>query len=64
MQNLIDLARLVEVDVRELWEGPEAIPSTPEQRAMLERLGRMSPEQQQALLALAETMLARPAAES
>jgi len=57
MKNLIDLADLLGVETRELWEGPQAMPSTPEQRAMMERMGRMSSEQQQAFLALAAATL-------
>lgn len=57
LQNLIDLAALLDVEMRELWEGPEAIPATPEQRAMLERMAQMTPEQQQAFLALASATL-------
>lgn len=57
LQNLVDLAALLDVEMRELWEGPEAIPATPEQRAMLERMSQMTPEQQQAFLALASATL-------
>lgn len=55
VQNLIDLARLLEIEVTDLWRGPEAIPATPEQRAMMDRMSRMTPEQQQAMLALADS---------
>lgn len=51
MQNLIDLATLLGVEVTDFWEGEQAYPSTPEQRMMLEKMAGMSPEQQQALLA-------------
>lgn len=53
MQNLIDLAELLGVEVRDMWEGPNATPTTPEQKAMIERMASMTPEQQQAFLALA-----------
>lgn len=53
VQNLIDLAALLGVEVRDMWEGEQAIPATPEQKAMLERMAHMTPEQQQAFLALA-----------
>ena len=59
MQNLIELAELLGVDMRELWEGPEAIPTTPEQRLMVEQMSRMTPEQQQAFLAMAATMVGK-----
>lgn len=57
MQNLVDLAELLGVEMKELWDGPEAIPSTPEQRLMIERMRNMTPEQQQAFLALAAATL-------
>lgn len=53
MKNLIDLAELLGVEVEEMWAGPNATPSTPEQKAMMERMAQMTPEQQQAFLALA-----------
>lgn len=56
MKNLIDLADLLQVEMTELWVGAEAVPATPEQKAMLGRMADLSPEQQQALLALAATM--------
>lgn len=56
LQNLIDLAELLGVEMREMWEGEHAIPATPEQKAMLQRMSQMSPEQQQAFLALAATL--------
>ena len=59
MQNLIELAELLGVDMREIWEGPEAIPTTPEQRLMVEQMARMTPEQQQAFLAMAATMVGK-----
>lgn len=56
VQNLIDLAALLGVEVQELWSGPEAIPATPEQRAMVDEMKDLDPAQQQALLALARSM--------
>jgi hypothetical protein len=53
MKNLIDLAELLGVEVAQMWAGPNATPATPEQKAMLDRMAHMSPEQQQAFLALA-----------
>ena len=58
VQNLMDLARLLEIEIADLWNGPEAIPATPEQRAMMDRMSRMTPEQQQAMLALAASFIA------
>lgn len=51
MQNLIDLATLLGVEITDFWEGQQAYPATPEQRLMLEKMAGMTPEQQQALLA-------------
>lgn len=59
MKNLIDLADLLGVEVQEMWAGPESLPATPEQRAMLEKMARLTIEQQQAFLLMAETMLRR-----
>lgn len=56
LKNLMDLAALIGVEMAELWAGPNATPATPEQQAMLLKMGEMTPEQQQALLALAATM--------
>jgi transcriptional regulator with XRE-family HTH domain len=51
MKNLIDLADILQIDMQELWTGPSAVPSTPEQRMMIELMGGMTLEQQQAWLA-------------
>lgn len=59
MQNLVDLADLLGLEARDLWEGPTAIPATPEQRAMLEKMAQLTPTQQQAFLAMADTMIPR-----
>lgn len=56
LQNLIDLAAVIGVEMEDLWKGPHATPATPEQQAMLLKMSQMTPEQQQALLALAATM--------
>lgn len=58
MKNLMDLADLVGVDMRELWEGPDVLPATPEQRMMLEVMKSLTPEAQQLLIANA-TLLKR-----
>jgi transcriptional regulator with XRE-family HTH domain len=57
MKNLIDLADTLQVEITALWDGPEALPATPEQKAMLQRMGEMTPEQQQAFLALAASIM-------
>lgn len=56
MKNLIDLAELLGVEMSEIWEGETALPATPEQRAMMEHMRNMTPEQQQAFLAMASSM--------
>lgn len=53
MKNLMELADLLGGEASDYWSGPEAIPATPEQRALLAKMAQMTPEQQQALLALA-----------
>lgn len=53
VQHLIELAKLLDIEVTELWDGGQAEPATPEQKGMLALMARMSPQQQQALLALA-----------
>lgn len=60
LQNLIDLASLLDVEMTELWTGPEAVPATPEQKAMLERMSHMTLEQQQAMLAAAAAFAPKP----
>ncbi len=57
LQNLVDLAAVLQVDIAELWSGPQAIPTTPEQKAMVEHMAKMDPAQQQAFLALAASFL-------
>lgn len=53
VKNLVDLAALLGIEADELWRGPEAMPATPEQRLLMDKMATMSPEQQQALVALA-----------
>lgn len=57
MKNLIDLADLLQVEMAALWEGEQSVPATPEQKMMMERMRTMTPEQQQAFLALAAATL-------
>jgi len=54
--NLMDLAALLGVEMAELWDGPTAVPATPEQKAMLAQMGRLTPAQQQAMLTMAATL--------
>lgn len=53
MKNLYDLAELLNIEMADLWAGEHATPTTPEQKAMIERMGNMTQEQQQAFLAFA-----------
>lgn len=56
VKALVRLAKVLGKEVAELWEGPEAVPATPEQAAMVEEMNHLTPEQQQALLATARSM--------
>lgn len=56
MKNLMELAELLGVEMAEIWQGEEALPSTPEQRLMVDRMRSMTAEQQQAFLAMAATI--------
>ena len=56
MQNLRDLADVLGVEMRELWDGPEARPSTEEQRMMMELMANMSVEEQQTWVATTATV--------
>lgn len=56
MKNLIELADLLGVDMREIWEGPHALPATPEQRLMMDMMKDLTPEAQQMLLANAKLL--------
>lgn len=53
MKNLLELAEILNVEMADLWTGEEAIPATPEQKAMIQRMANMTREQQQAFLAFA-----------
>jgi len=57
VQNLIELAHLLEVEVTDLWNGEEVLPATPEQRLMVDLMGKMTAEQQEAFLAMAKTLI-------
>jgi len=56
VQNLIELARLLEIEITELWDGEQVLPATPEQRLMVELMGKMTTEQQETFLAMAKTL--------
>jgi len=57
VQNLIELAKLLEIEITELWNGEEVLPATPEQRLMIELMSKMTAEQQEAFLAMAKTLI-------
>jgi len=57
VQNLIELAHLLKIEITELWNGEEALPATPEQRLMVDLMGKMTAEQQEAFLAMAKTLI-------
>lgn len=52
MKNLYDLADLLQKEISELWDGPQATPMTPEQKLAIERLQKLPLARQQAYLAL------------
>lgn len=56
MKNLVKIAEVLQIEVTELWDGPEAVPTNPVQMALLDEISGLSPAQQEALLALARTM--------
>ena len=60
MQNLIDLADLLGLEMRELWDDGVSLPSTPEQRLMLELMAGLTPEAQQLLIANAQLLKGKP----
>lgn len=56
VQNLRKIAEALEVEVAELWNGPEATPATPVQAAVIDEMNHLTPAQQEAVLALIRTM--------
>ena len=56
MENLRALAKELGVEVKDLWDGPSAVPTTPEIAALVEEAAKLSPAQVQALLATARLM--------
>lgn len=61
MQNLIDLADLLGVEMRDLWDGPNVLPATEEQRMMLELMMNMTVEEQQTWVATTATVFRKGA---
>ena len=55
VKALQKVAEALGVEVAEIWAGPESTPATPVQ-ATIDVMNRLSPAQQEALLAIAKTM--------
>lgn len=56
VKNLQKVAIALDVEMAELWTGPEATPASAVQAAMIDEMGQLSPTQQEALLAMARAM--------
>lgn len=56
VKNLIELAELLGIEMTDLWDGPEVLPATAEQRMVVEAMKGLDAAQQQAILALISTM--------
>jgi transcriptional regulator with XRE-family HTH domain len=56
VKHLEKLAKALGKEVADFWTGPEAMPTTPEQAAMVDEMGQLTLTQQQALLAMARAM--------
>lgn len=56
VKNLIELAELLGLEMTDLWDGPEVLPATAEQRMVVEAMKGLDTAQQQAILALISTM--------
>ena len=56
VKALQKLADLLGMEMAEFWQGPEAVPATAEQSAMVDEMANLTVEQQQALVAIARTM--------
>lgn len=59
MKNLQELARAMGVEMAELWSGPEAVPVTAAQAAVLEEMSHLDETQQEAIAALVRSMRSR-----
>lgn len=56
VKALEKLAAALGIEMADMWQGPEAVPATAEAAAMVDEMANLTPEQQQALLAIARTM--------
>jgi transcriptional regulator with XRE-family HTH domain len=59
MKNLEQLARVMGVEMADLWSGPEAMPATAMQVAVLEGMNHLDETQQEAVAALVRSMRSR-----
>jgi len=56
VDNLKQLADLLGVEMADLWNGPEALPTAPPVRALVDIANGLDATQQELLLALAKSM--------
>lgn len=56
VKALKKIADALDVHMSEIWSGPELMPATEVQAAMLDEMGALSAAQQEALLVIARTM--------
>jgi len=56
VKALEKIAAALNIELAELWSGPEATPASAVQAAMIDEMGQLTPAQQEALLALARSM--------
>lgn len=61
MKNLEKLARAMGLETTALWAGPEAMPATAAQKAVLEDMNQLDATQQEIVAALVRSMKAKPA---
>lgn len=59
MKNLVELARVMGIEMTELWSGPEATPATAAQAAVLEDMSHLDETQQEAIAAFVRSMRPR-----
>ena len=56
MKNLEKFAKALGIELAELWEGPEAVPSNEAQLSVLEDMNHLTPVQQEAVAAMVRAM--------
>ena len=56
MKNLEKLAKAMGLEARDLWSGPEAMPATAAQKAVLDDMNQLDPTQQEIVAALVRSM--------